>query len=111
MNWTSGLSTLAAILTFATFYMHGEQKIRAVAMAANGSTMAYTAVTYMAGTHSIAAFFFLHTTLLIMNGCRLRKLRHKESSVTSPPFTPPLERKHPRPASPSGLHMHLRTHP
>ena len=52
MNWTFGLGKLAAILTFATFYAHGEQKIRAVAMAANGSTMAYTAVTYMAGTHN-----------------------------------------------------------
>lgn len=106
MLLTTALSSIAAALTLATFCMHGEYKIRAVAMGANAATMAYTAFTYLEGTHSIASFFLLHTTLLIINGCRLRKLRHKESSVTSP-----LERRHPRPASPSGLHMHLRTHP
>ncbi len=94
MNWTSGLSTLAAILTFATFYMHGEQKIRTVAMTAN------------------AAFFILHTALLIMNGHRLRKLLR--CTTHSPDSSSFQEDKNTQrsnlsrniPSSPSGINMY-----
>ena len=106
MNWTFGLGTLAAILTFATFYAHGEQKIRTVGMSANAATMAYTAATY------IASFFILHTALLIMNGHRLRRLRRcathspDSSSVQEDKKTQHSNLFRNVPSSPSGINMY-----
>lgn len=94
-------------------FLHAwRKKIRMLAMTANTATMAYTAATYIAGTHSIASFFILHTALLIMNGHRLRRLRRcaTHSSALSPvqedknTKRPDLSRN--VPSSPSGINMY-----
>ena len=104
MLLTTALSSIAAALTLATFCMHGEYKIRAVAMGANAATMAYTALTYLEGTHSIAAFFLLHTTLLLINAYRLRRLIQKKAIKNSLIST--QHQSVPRPFSPSGINMY-----
>ncbi len=104
MILTTALSVIAAALTLITFCMHGEYKIRAVAISANAASMAYTAFTYLEGTHSIAAFFLMHTTLLLINGYRLRRLIQKkyiQNSLISTQHQSVL-----RPPSPSGINMY-----
>ena len=104
MILTTALSVIAAALTLITFCMHGEYKIRAVAISANAASMAYTAFTYFEGTHSIAAFFLMHTTLLLINGYRLRRLIQKNAIQNSLIST--QHQSVPRPSSPSGINMH-----